>query len=464
MREFIRIVRNCLLAAVVSAGWAQAPQAGQDAETRAVSAAGIQSLLATSCVSCHGEAQAAGGLRLDSWAAIAKGGKSGPGVIAGNAAASPLFQRVVASDRTLRMPLGAGPLPAEKIALLKSWIESGAAGMPQGHRENPVDFTRDVKPILEASCFGCHSGAAPKSQLRLDSRAGAIRGGLGGPVIVAGNSEASRLVHRVEGRGNEKRMPLGGAPLRAEQIATLRKWIDGGAVWPVTAENIAAARKHWSYIKPVRPPVPPVNGTVRNPIDNFVLARLEKEKLTFSPEASKETLIRRLSLDLTGLPPTLEEIDAFLADNRADAYERLVDRLLASPHYGERWARPWLDLARYADTNGYEADRRRTMWKYRDWVIEALNRDMPFDQFTIEQIAGDMLPGATPAQKIATGFHRNTMYNEEGGVDKEEAHFEVLVDRVNTTATVWLGSTIGGGACHNHKYDSVPPKDYYQLM
>ena len=261
-------------------------------------------------------------------------------------------------------------------------------------------------------------------------------------------------------------MPLGGTPLRADQIATLKRWIDGGAVWPATAEDRTAGgiQKHWSYIKPVRPPVPSVNGAVRNPIDNFILARLQKENLTFSPEASKETLIRRVSLDLIGLPPTLEEIDTFLADDRPDAYERLVERLLASPHYGERWARPWLDLARYADTNGYEADRRRTMWKYRDWVIDALNRDMPFDRFTIEQIAGDMLPGATREQKVATGFHRNTMFNEEGGVDKEEAHFEVLVDRVNTTATVWLGSTIGCAQCHNHKYDPFSQKEYYQLM
>ena len=245
------------------------------------------------------------------------------------------------------------------------------------------------------------------------------KGGTSGPAVVPGNSAASRLIHRVEGRGNEKQMPLGGTPLRSDQIATLKRWIDAGAVLPAGMTSLTATQKHWSYVKPVQPPVPSVNGTVRNPIDNFILARLQKENLKFSPEASKETLIRRVSLDLIGLPPTIEEIDAFLADNRPDAYDRLVERLLASPHYGERWARPWLDLARYADTNGYEADRRRTMWKFREWVIDALNRDMPFDQFTIEQIAGDMLPGATREQKVATGFHRNTMFNEEGGVDKE---------------------------------------------
>jgi hypothetical protein len=206
------------------------------------------------------------------------------------------------------------------------------------------------------------------------------------------------------------------------------------------------------------------SGWVRNPIDRFVLARLEQEALSPSPEAGRETLIRRLSLDLTGLPPSIEEVDHFLADQSHDAYERVVDRLLASPHYGERWARPWLDLARYADTNGYEKDSQRTHWKYRDWVIEALNRDLSFRDFTIEQIAGDMLPNATVEQRIATGFHRNTLLNQEGGVDDEEARWETLVDRVNTTATVWLGSTFGCAQCHNHKFDPFTQKDYYRFL
>ena len=202
----------------------------------------------------------------------------------------------------------------------------------------------------------------------------------------------------------------------------------------------------------------------RTPVDRFVLARLDVERLVPSHEASTETLLRRVSLDLTGLPPTLAELDAFLADTRPDAYERVVDRLLASPHFGERWARQWLDLARYADSNGYEADRLRSIWPYRDWVIDAFNADMPFDRFTVEQLAGDMLPGATREQRIATGFHRNAMTNEEGGVDPDEALYEVLVDRVNTTATVWLGSTVACAQCHNHKYDPFSQKDYFQLM
>ncbi len=202
----------------------------------------------------------------------------------------------------------------------------------------------------------------------------------------------------------------------------------------------------------------------RNPIDNFILARLEKEKLKPSQETDRGTLIRRVTLDLTGLPPTIAEVDAFVADKKKDAYERVVDRLLASPHFGERWARMWLDLARYADSAGYRGDPPRRMWPYRDWVIKAFNRDMPFDQFTVEQIAGDLLPNATLEQKIASGFNRNTMFNTEGGVDREQSRVETIVDRVNTTATVWLGSTLACAQCHTHKYDPFTLKEYYQMF
>jgi hypothetical protein len=265
-------------------------------------------------------------------------------------------------------------------------------------------------------------------------------------------------------------MPMGGDPLKPEQIELLRQWIEQGAVWPASEESQISNLKseiptHWAYKKPIRPPIPTVKNQAwaRNPIDAFVLARLEKEGLQPSPEAPKETLLRRVSLDLIGLPPSVKEIDEFLADTAPNAYEKVVDKLLASQHYGERWARPWLDLARYADSNGYEKDNLRTMWKYRDWVINALNQDMPFDQFTIEQLAGDMLPKPTNDQLIATGFHRNTLINQEGGIDPEEARFEILVDRVNTTATVWLGSTMNCAQCHNHKYDPFSQRDYYKL-
>ncbi|HEX4645171.1 MAG TPA: DUF1549 domain-containing protein, partial [Verrucomicrobiae bacterium] len=235
---------------------------------------------------------------------------------------------------------------------------------------------------------------------------------------------------------------------------------------PVSTNSATAKKPHWAYIKPVRPELPKVKHPrwPRNPIDAFILARLEKENLAPSPEADRPTLIRRLSLDLTGLPPTLEEVDAFVADKSKDACEKLVDRLLASPHYGEKWARHWLDLARYADTHGYEADPRRSMWPYRDWVINAFNRDLPFDQFTIEQLAGDLLPEATLEQKVASGFNRNTMFNTEGGVDREQARVETVVDRVNTTATVWLGSTLACAQCHTHKYDPFTLTEYYQMF
>jgi uncharacterized protein DUF1553/uncharacterized protein DUF1549 len=248
--------------------------------------------------------------------------------------------------------------------------------------------------------------------------------------------------------------------LAATLIATCLLLASGGAA----GEKVA----HWAF-RPVRQPaVPPIPGEaatwVRNPIDAFILARLAKEGLKPAPEADRVTLLRRLALDLTGLPPTPEEIDAFVADHRPDAYERQVDRLLASPHYGERWGRHWLDQARYADSNGFSIDSPRTIWPYRDWVIAALNRDLPFDQFTVEQLAGDLLPDATREQRIATGFHRNTLINEEGGIDPEQFRVEAVLDRVNTTASVWLGVTLGCAQCHNHKYDPFSQREYYQLF
>ena len=274
-------------------------------------------------------------------------------------------------------------------------------------------------------------------------------------------------MRRVLDESDEDRMPLDADPLPAPEIAKLRAWIEQGATMPAASAALNdTIEQHWAYVKPKRPATPEVarKDWARNPIDAFVLARLEREQLAPSPEAAKTTLLRRVSLDLIGLPPTPEEVDAFVADTSPDAYEKAVDRLLASPHFGERWARPWLDLARYADTNGYEKDNRREIWKYRDWVIGAFNRDLPFDQFTVEQIAGDMLPDATIEQKIATGFHRNAMTNDEGGVDPEESRYEVLVDRANTTATVWLGSTLACAQCHNHKYDPFTQKDYFRLL
>jgi hypothetical protein len=286
---------------------------------------------------------------------------------------------------------------------------------------------------------------------------------MSGKVVIPGDGPGSPLFQRITGV-LQPSMPFEGPPLPAEEIARIKAWIEAGAPGPVDQEP--PDKRHWAYRKPVRPAPPAVADTawIRNPIDRFVLARLEHEGLAPAPEADRETLIRRLSLDLVGLPPTLAEVDAFLADSSPDAYEKVVDRLLASPHYGERWARPWLDLARYADTNGYEKDRRRSAWMYRDWVIDALNQDLSFREFTIQQIAGDMLGGATPEQKIATGFHRNTLLNQEGGIDVEEARWETLVDRVNTPASTWLGSTLACAQCHNHKFDPFSQKDYYRML
>jgi hypothetical protein len=338
----------------------------------------------------------------------------------------------------------------------------------------PVDYTRDVRPLLEQRCYECHGPKKTRGRLRLDVKVAALKGGKTGPAVIPGNVDNSLLVRRILGLDGEDRMPLDKDPLPASEIALLRAWVGQGAPWPDDPPGTSAAvtlapedaPPHWAYRRPMRPTPPAVSHTawVRNPIDQFVAARLEKEGLAPSPEASKEAVVRRVSLDLIGLPPTLAEVDAFIADTRPDAYERLVDRLLASPHYGERWARPWLDMARYADSNGYEKDSLRTMWKYRDWVIKSLNDDLPFDQFTIEQLAGDMLPNATADQLIASGFHRNTLLNQEGGIDVEEARWETLLDRVNTTGTVWLGTTIGCAQCHNHKYDPFSQRDYYRLL
>jgi Protein of unknown function (DUF1549)/Planctomycete cytochrome C len=287
--------------------------------------------------------------------------------------------------------------------------------------EREVDFVRDIQPLL-ARCTNCHGIETQESGLNLQDKARALAGGDSGKAIVPGKSDKSRLVIAVSGVDPEFNMPPDGEGKRltAEQVGLVRAWIDQGAKWPVPTG--AKDGKHWAYQKPIRHEPPPVKNESwpKNAIDHFVLARLERENLQPSAEVDRARLIRRVSLDLIGLPPTVEEVDAFLADSSPDAYEKVVDRLLASTHYGERWARPWLDLARYGDTHGYEKDPRRSIWPYRDWVINALNADMPFDQFTIEQLAGDLLPNATLQQKIATGFHRNTMINTEGGVDQEE--------------------------------------------
>ncbi|HTM50877.1 MAG TPA: PSD1 and planctomycete cytochrome C domain-containing protein [Bryobacteraceae bacterium] len=328
-----------------------------------------------------------------------------------------------------------------------------------------VDFKRDIDPLLRKRCHSCHGAVSQMSGLRLDNKASALKGGNSGPALVPGKSGESRMLRLVAGLEGVKVMPPAGPRLSPDEIGLLRAWIDQGAEWPDQAAQKTRAT-HWSF-QPIRRPQPPStrNETwARNPIDQFVLARLEREGIEPSPEAERRTLIRRVTFDLTGLPPTADEVDAYLRDNRPDAYERVVDRLLDSPHYGERWARHWLDLARYADSDGYEKDYvRPNAWRWRHWVIESFNRDKPFDQFTIEQIAGDLLPGASIDQKIATGFHRNTLTNREGGVNIEQFRVEQVVDRAATVSTVWLGLSMGCAQCHDHKYDPISQKEFYQL-
>jgi hypothetical protein len=317
-------------------------------------------------------------------------------------------------------------------------------------------FNRDVRPILAAKCFACHGPDAShrKAKLRLDERAVA----LSRKAIVPGDADASELIQRILSEDPDERMPPPDSDKTLSQLEreTLRRWVASGAAY----------EKHWAFVAPVKPALPQVknSGWPRNPIDHFVLARLESQGLSPSSSAGRYTLVRRVYLDLIGLPPTPEEADEFVHSTDPNAYENLVSRLLESTSYGERWARQWLDLARYADTNGYEKDRPRSIWPYRDWVIRALNADMPFDQFSIEQLAGDMLPGATQSQRIATGFHRNTMLNEEGGIDPLEYRFYAMVDRVATTGIVWMGMTTGCAQCHSHKYDPISHTEYYGLM
>ena len=331
------------------------------------------------------------------------------------------------------------------------------AGPAQANEK--VDFARDVLPILSDNCFRCHGPdeKARKAELRLDRKEDALRAT--SPVIVPGKATASELMKRVQSNDPDEVMPppRSNKKLSATQIASLRKWIDSGAAWG----------QHWSFVKPERPPVPEskiAHGDVRNPIDNFILARLAREGLMPSPPADKERLIRRVALDLTGLPPTLEEVDAFLKDDSPRAYEKVVDRLLASPRFGERMAWDWLDAARYADSNGYQGDGERTMWPWRDWVVKSFNENLPYDVFTKWQLAGDLLPNATREQILATGFNRNHAINGEGGRIAEENRIEYVFDQTETTATVWLGLTFTCCRCHDHKFDPLLRSDYYRLF
>ena len=332
-----------------------------------------------------------------------------------------------------------------------------------GRADAPVSFAREIQPILADKCFQCHGPDATtrKAKLRLDRKEDALAKRGGTPAVTPGKLDRSEIYRRITAADGEQRMPPAkfGKKLTTREIDLIRQWIEQGAKWET----------HWAFAAPQRPATPlvsKVDGRTwpRNPIDHFVLARLQKEGLKPSAEASRPVLIRRLSLDLLGLPPTPADVDAFVNDSALDAYEKLVDRLLRSEHFGERMAMDWLDAARYSDTDGFQNDDTRTNWPWRDWVISAFNRNMPYDQFTIEQFAGDLLPKASPDQKLATCFHRNHMTNGEGGRDPEESRIDYVIDRVNTMGAVWLGMTVGCAQCHNHRYDPVSHADYYKLF
>ncbi len=448
----------------------------------------VQPIIEGACLKCHSGERPKGKFSLTTRQTALKGGQDQVDIIAGNSAKSPLIHfvaRVVADSEMPPVDKGT-PLTPDQVGTLRAWIDQGAPwpdnlvlgeAVAASHERSTntlppaasqkIDFVKDIQPIFAQNCLGCHGPKRQESQVRWDNKEIALQGGERGADIVPGKSAESRLIHFVAGLDPDLIMPPKATPLTAAQVGLMRAWIDQGAPWPASAStNVPNPRNHWAFKPPVRPPVPTVNHKkwARNPIDDFVLAKLEAEKLSPSPEADRATLIRRLSLDLTGLPPTIAEIDRFEKDRSRDAYEKVVERLLASPHYGERWARHWLDAALYADSNGYEKDLARSVYAYRDWVIDAYNQDMPFDQFAIEQLAGDLLPNATMEDRIATGFLRNSMLNEEGGVDPEQFRVSALIERMDVLGKAFLGLTINCCQCHNHKYDPISQKEYYRLF
>lgn len=349
---------------------------------------------------------------------------------------------------------------ASLLALFTFGVVGAGVAAGSSQAADKLDFSRDIQPILSENCYHCHGPdkAERKGGLRLDDEKAAKETKDGLTAILAGKSADSEIIKRIFSHDPDEVMPTpkSNRRLTPQQKEMLRRWIDEGATWG----------QHWAFMRveaPAVPSVPGGTGREANPIDGFIRSKLAVEKLEPSPEAGKATLIRRVTLDLTGVPPTPAEVSAFLADTSPQAYERVVDRLLQSPRYGERWSWDWLDAARYADTNGYQGDPTRTMWPWRDWVVQAINENMPYDQFTVWQLAGDLLPAATMNQRLATGFNRNHMFNGEGGRIPEETRVENVFDRVETTGTVWLGLTMSCTKCHDHKFDPLSQKDYYGL-
>lgn len=449
----------------------------------------VQPLLERKCMECHSERKHKGQFRIDTREQMMKGGEDSIAVVEGKSAESPLIHYVTRLVEDMNMPPKSDQaLTPREIGLLRAWIDHGApwpkevvlapsrgneaktaaalASLPPAANLK-VDFVKDIQPIFQNACYECHGPRKQEAEFRLDHKPTVLKGGELGPAIVPGKGVESLLVQFVAGLREEGVMPKKGARLSAEQIGLLRAWIDQGADFPDSASVVLKDnRDHWAFKPPVKAPLPAVKNEAwaRNEIDRFVLARLDREGLPPSPEAAKETLLRRLALDLTGLPPTAEEVAAFVHDESPDAYQKQVERLLASPHYGERWGRHWLDVARYADSDGYEKDKPRWIWFYRDWVINAFNKDMPYDEFVIEQVAGDQLPHPTQDQIVATGFFRNSLLNEEGGVDPEQFRMEEMFDRLDTLGKSVLGLGVNCCQCHNHKYDPFTQEEYYRVF
>jgi Protein of unknown function (DUF1553)/Protein of unknown function (DUF1549)/Planctomycete cytochrome C len=434
------------------------------------------------CFKCHGEEKTRGDLRLDSPAAFVRDGM--PAVFAPGDPDDSLMIELITlpEDDDDRMPSKGDPLTVEQIATIKAWIAEGGtfgdwAGVVAGPKTlpartmpaevqvalaqtaAPVVFNRDVRPILSDNCFKCHGSDSNKrkADLRFDVEESMRRDRGGFAAVQQGDIQASALVAHILATDDDDRMPPmdSGKSLSPSEKAMLIRWIEEGA----------AFKEHWSYIPPTRPASPDVRNAawVKNPIDRFVLARLEAAGLEPSPEAKPYILHRRVSFDVTGLPPDPKSVARFAKSKRGAAYEKLVDRLIASDHYGERMAIDWLDLVRYADTNGYHSDDARDTWPYRDFVINAFNENMPFDQFTVEQLAGDLLPNATVEDKIASGYNRLNQITSEGGAQPGEYIIKYAADRVRTTATTWLGMTMGCAECHDHKFDPITQKDFYSF-
>ncbi|MBM3801686.1 MAG: DUF1553 domain-containing protein [Acidimicrobiia bacterium] len=473
----------------------------------------ILPIFASRCQSCHNHALKLSGLSLDSAAGFEAGGLHGPVVIPGNAEQSRLYRRVARVEQPY-MPLDAEALPASELALLKRWIEQGAiwptetpaspaAGSelqpspvaePRTLSANAKLFKEKVHPILSSRCGSCHNDERRYSGFSLETRAAFLHGGWHGPVVIPGKPAESRLYRRVA-RLEKTYMPMGisggvGEPMPEDELALIKQWIEGGAEWPLDPSEEEAQKARfakvkdlqkleerpvsdkelawWSFVRPVTPAVPVVKNAarVKNPIDAFVLAALEAKGLQPAPRASRRALIRRVYFDLIGLPPRPEDVEAFLADSSPNAYEKLVDRLLNSERYGERWARHWLDVARYADSDGYEYDRLRPdSWRYRDYVIRAFNQDKPFDRFILEQLAGDELPDRNHDSLVALGFCRNGPFiGDMVLMQNEMTRQDELDDIVTTTSAAFLGVTMGCSRCHNHKYDPLSQKDYYRLV